>query len=166
MANSHDRKDIGPEHPLNHLGQIGGAVLFLAVWILDSFVLRYTTIIDVPLFVSVPGAVLVLVLAIYLIRTGLNIVFAALRDPPEVIRKGVFSAVRHPVYLGSMLILVSLFLSTFSLASLGVILVNFAFYNSMATYEEKILISIFDDRYRDYQRKVGRWFPKPQRTQP
>ena len=115
------RTDLVPEHPLTDGGQAVGALVFLAVWGLDSFVLKWTTFLStlLPLYIRIPAAVPLLALAVYMARTGLRTVFQEVREPPVVIDSGVFAWVRHPVYLSEPLLYLGLFLLSPSLAALG-----------------------------------------------
>lgn len=156
----HNREDIGKEHPANHPGQILGALLFFSVKISELLFLSWGVLQHRNLFIQIPLAAAFLVLAVYLIRSGLKTVFGEKRDPPEVIRKGVFKWVRHPVYAGAMLIMISLLIFRPSLLSLGALTANFIFYNWMASYEEGLLIKMYGQDYLDYMNEVGRWLPK------
>ena len=156
----HERNDIGQEHPVNHAGQITGALLFLVVKIMEITFLEWGVIKAGIPAVQIPVTAAILVLSVYMIRSGLKTVFEEKRDPPEVIRKGVFSRIRHPVYTGVMLILVAFTVLKPSVLSLLVLAANFLFYNWMASYEEGILLQMFGDEYRDYMKQAGRWLPK------
>ena len=156
----HERNDIGKEHPANHPGQIIGALLFFAVKIAElTFVQWGVLTLNMPA-VQIPVAAAILLLAVYMIRAGLKTVFSERRDPPEVIRKGVFNWVRHPVYAGAMLIMVAFIIAIPSLLSVAVLLLNFVFYNMMASYEEGLLVDMFGSEYLNYRKEVGRWLPK------
>jgi protein-S-isoprenylcysteine O-methyltransferase Ste14 len=37
----------------------------------------------------------------------------------------------------------------------------FTFYNRFVTYEEKQLVELFGDEYREYQSRVSKWIPSP-----
>jgi len=37
---------------------------------------------------------------------------------------------------------------------------NFAFYNFIAGYEEKLMLDKYGEDYQKYQNKVGKWFPQ------
>ena len=140
-----------------------GALVFLAVWGLDSFVLKWTTFLStlLPLYIRIPAAVPLLALAVYMARTGLRTVFQEVREPPVVIDSGVFAWVRHPVYLSEPLLYLGLFLLSPSLAALGVAVLIMLFLDYVASYEEGKLEEKFGQSYRDYRRRVGKWFPKP-----
>ncbi|MDC7228493.1 MAG: isoprenylcysteine carboxylmethyltransferase family protein [Spirochaetales bacterium] len=156
----HDRNDIGREHPANHPGQIIGALLFFAVQVADNFFFRLTLIPIRNMYLQIPIAAVIIIIAVYMIRTGLTTVFEERRDPPEVISKGVFSRVRHPVYSGAMMIMLGILVTGPSGAAFGILVLNFIFYNSMASYEESLLIKMFGNEYLEYMETAGRWLPK------
>ena len=89
-----------------------------------------------------------------------KVVFDEAPSNPQVIDWGVFSFVRHPMYLGVLLIMIGLFFWSFSLISICIWGGFFFFYDRMASYEEEDLIRRFGEYYIEYQRRVGKWFPK------
>jgi len=72
----------------------------------------------------------------------------------------VFGLVRHPIYLGSILLYLGLILYTLSLASVVIWLVIIVFYYFISRYEEKILTDFFGEEYVSYKQKVPMLFPK------
>jgi protein-S-isoprenylcysteine O-methyltransferase Ste14 len=78
----------------------------------------------------------------------------------SIITDGVYTYVRHPMYLGTLLIYISLILLTMSLISLVPFIVIFFLYNMIAVPEEKELERILGREYEDYKKRVARWIPK------
>jgi protein-S-isoprenylcysteine O-methyltransferase Ste14 len=156
------REDLVGEHPLGDAGQILLFLLFLAVWVADSFFLKYSTFLTqyVSPYIRIPLAVIVLVLSAYLARSGLRMVFGERRERPEVIRKGVFNLVRHPIYLSALLFYVALLVASFSLLAFGVWIVTVLFYIHISRYEEKLLTQKFGKEYERYMREVPMLFPR------
>jgi len=64
------------------------------------------------------------------------------------------------MYLGVLLIMMGLFFWSLSMLSIGIWAGFFIFYDRMASYEEENLIRIFGEDYTEYQRRVGKWFPR------
>ncbi len=155
------REDLTGEHKLGDAVQLILIVVFLAVWILDSFVFGFSTSLTavVPWYIRMPAGVLVLVLASYLVRSGLKTVFGEPQESPHVITGGVFSLVRHPIYLGAILFYAGMICMTLSLASAGLLVIIIAFYRFISRYEELLLTERFGDEYREYQKKVPMLFP-------
>ena len=154
-------KNDNDEHPLGDKGQISLTVFFLIIWLTDSFWLHWTTILvdAVPLLVRLLLAVVILTLSIWLILSAHFIVKDESRFD-GIVKHGVFRIIRHPLYLGSMLFILGLAFATFSLASFGVFLIIFCFYDFIARYEEKILESKFGDEYKSYKENTGKWLPR------
>ena len=155
------REDLTGEHRLGDTLQLILLLLFLAIWILDSFVLGFSTFLveSIPWYVRLLAGVPVLVLASYLARAGLKAVFGNPQETPHVITRGVFSLVRHPIYLGAILFYVGLVCLTLSLASAALLVIIIPFYRFISRFEEKLLTERFGDEYRDYMRQVPMLFP-------
>ena len=111
----------------------------------------------ISLLVSVPVGVVSSVLGVYFVRKSEAVVFSNAEG--KVIDTGVYGRVRHPMYLGTLLILLGFSIATLSILSFIVWIVFFFFINRMATYEEKDLTRILGQQYIDYQKKVQRWIP-------
>ena len=156
------RDDLAGEHKFGDAGQLIIAILFLAVWILDSFFLKYTTFLNdyIPLAVQITLGVIFLALAMYMARTGMKIVFGEVRKTPGVIRKGVFGVVRHPIYESEILFYLGLLLLRTSLAALVIWIIAIGFLHYISKYEEKLLVERFGDEYRQYMRDVPMYFPR------
>ncbi len=155
------RKGLGAEHPLNDVGQGVFLVVYLGIWGLDSFIFRLSTLyadfIPIPLRFLL-GA-LSLITGAYLVAKSGSAVFRSTHKKPELVTTGVYSYVRHPMYLGGLLFLLSFFFVTFSLISLLVWTLYFVFLDRMATYEEKDLERILGEQYISYQKSVPKWIP-------
>jgi protein-S-isoprenylcysteine O-methyltransferase Ste14 len=163
MYRQHEhRADLAGEHGLGDIGQIIGLVVFLVVWISDTFVLHYSDALAryIPKLVSIPVAVAFLLSAGYLASTGLRIVFGEVRDTPAVIRKGVFGRVRHPIYLGAILTYAAWLLLRFSLAATLLWFGILTFYQFLAHHEERLLLKKFGQEYAEYMQEVPMWIPR------
>ncbi len=151
------------EHKWGDRGQAILLLLFLAIWITDSFVFHYSTFLTdrIPNGVRIPVAGLIFITGGLFARGGMQAVFGTERSEPEVISAGVFRIVRHPIYLGALLFYLGAIVSTLSIASFGFWVVIIGFYIYIVKYEERILTEQFRDSYLNYKKKVGRLFPKP-----
>lgn len=155
------RTDLAGEHKAGDAGQLIFLIIFLSVWILDSFVLEYTTFLADEIawyFRTIPGVV-ILAISGYLSWAGMRIVFGEKRENPEVISKGVFTVVRHPIYLGCILFYLGLICMSPSLASAGLWILIILFYWLISRYEEKLLLQRFGQEYQAYRKKVPMLFP-------
>ncbi|MFW9795303.1 MAG: methyltransferase family protein [Candidatus Thorarchaeota archaeon] len=147
------------EKPGGHRNQIILMVIFFIVWIIDSFALRLTTFLwsftYFWIFIGFGG--LLIIAAIYFINASHKELFDMKVD--ELATTGVFARVRHPMYLGSHLIYLGLAISTFSLASIVLWVAIFAFYDSLANYEENKLEERFGEEFLEYRNSVRKWIP-------
>ena len=155
------RDDLTGERVIGDAGQLLLACLFAATWIADTFFFQYTTFLNqsVPLVARIPAGVALLILAGYLAKTGMSIVFGEKRDKPCVIRKGVFKVVRHPIYLSEILLYLGLLMLSMSLAAAAVWIVAIGFFHYISRYEEKLLLARFGEEYAKYMREVPMWIP-------
>jgi protein-S-isoprenylcysteine O-methyltransferase Ste14 len=160
MEHHSDRVDIAGEMPFGDFGQLVAFIIFMTVWILDSFVFRFSTFLlqyD-PFFFRIIFSIFLLGMAFYYTKSGLQIVFQEVRDPPELITKGVFQYSRHPIYLGALLAYLGLLIFTFSLISLGFLVIIWIFYDILASYEERMLLNLYGNAYEEYKDSVPKWF--------
>ena len=153
------RKGLGAENPINDKAQIVFVLVFMIVWGVDSFLLRFVLNLTglISLFVSVPIGVISLIVGTYFVRKSESVVFSNMEG--KVIDTGVYGRVRHPMYLGELLILLGFSIATFSVLSFIVWIVFFLFLDRMASYEEKDLTRMLGLKYSDYQKKVSKWLP-------
>jgi protein-S-isoprenylcysteine O-methyltransferase Ste14 len=150
------------EHRWGDTGQLIFFVLFLGVWISDSFVFHYSTFLQesVPNYIRLALGGPVILAAWFLARGGMKAVFGTAREKPEVITTGVFRIVRHPIYTGALLFYLGSILFTLSLASAALWILIIAFYIVLCKYEERLLTEEFGDDYLKYKKRTGMLFPK------
>ena len=155
------RDDLTGEYAFGDMGQLILLVTFLIVWIADSFVFKYSTFLTryISNYIRVPIALTILNISGLLAGFGLNTVFGKTREEPQVITTGVFSIVRHPIYLGSILLYLGFILLSLSLLSVLVWILIIVFYYMISRYEEKLLTQRFGSAYEGYKKKVSMLFP-------
>ena len=156
-----DRKDLIGEHAFGDLGQLILLAIFLIVWISDSFFLKYSIIsLDtIPNLVRMIIGFPILIISGIFAKYGLGIVFGEVRKKPEIIEKSVFKIVRHPIYLGSILLYLGLTILTCSMASAILWIIIVIFYYYISKYEEKLLLKEFGTDYKSYMERVPMLFP-------
>lgn len=157
-----NRNDLAGENALGDIGQVILLLIFLIVWISDSLFIKYSiqyADFAAP-YVRIPLAVIILFTAGYLAKQGLTIVFAKVREKPVVIRKGVFSIVRHPIYLGAILFYLSLIVVCFSLIAALIWVIIILFYIYLCKHEEKLLIQKFGSDYETYKSETPMLLPR------
>lgn len=154
------------EHQLGDLGQLILLLLFLGVWITDSFIFHYSTFLrqHISDFIRIPLSALVLIAGWYLARNGVRAVFVKGKSTPELIRTGVYRIVRHPIYSGTILFYLGATLITMSLAAAACWILIVVYYVLISRYEERILTGTFGEAYISYQKEVGMMFPKCRRS--
>lgn len=163
MPHTHEeRNDLAGEHRLTDIGQIIGLVLFAVVWITDSFVLKFTVFAAsiVPSVIRIPLAFALMVLGGAMAYVSHRQIFKEVRNPPVIVDAAFYRYVRHPMYLSEILTYLGLFLLSFSLASLAVIVAVFIFFSVVTSTEEKKLEAVFGDAYHQYRLRTGRWLPR------
>ncbi len=159
------RVTLGSEHPRCDSIQMTFLLLFLVVWGIDTvshFLFGVSTVL-VDL-ISLPLLIIPAILAFgYGAHFGMrahNSVFDETIEEAKLIDSGVFSKVRHPMYLGTLLFCLGLFFLSPSLASFVIWMAFFVFYDRMAAYEEEDLVRVIGDDYIEYQRRVPKWLPR------
>jgi protein-S-isoprenylcysteine O-methyltransferase Ste14 len=158
----HGRDDLTGEHKFGDAGQLIIVILFLVVWVLDSFVFKYTTFLNnhIPLAVQITLGAILLLTAFFLARAGMKVVFGEVRETPGIIRQGVMGVVRHPIYLSEILFYLGMLFFRTSLAAAGVWVIAIGFLTYISRYEEKLLLARFGDDYKRYMKDVGMFFPR------
>ena len=156
------RVDLAGEHRWGDVGQLFMLSVFIVGLLLDLFVVKVSSswqsvmpwyarvIIFIPLF-FISG---------YFAKTGLKKVFMEERKKLQVIQSGVFGIVRHPIYLGSILVFLSFVILSLSFLALIIWVVIAIFYYYLCRYEEAILIEKLGSDYKDYMKKVPMLIPK------
>jgi protein-S-isoprenylcysteine O-methyltransferase Ste14 len=152
---------IGEEMPYSHYIQIISAVVFLIVWSLDSFIFKFSVGLAsfVPWVFRLILALCVLALGIILVRLAEKALFHEELESPTVIDTGILGHVRHPLYLGVLIIYLGFIIGTFSIISFVMFIFVALIYNKLATYEEKDLERIFGEKYLEYKSRVPKWIP-------
>jgi protein-S-isoprenylcysteine O-methyltransferase Ste14 len=163
------RDDLAGEHNFGDAGQGILFVIFMTVWITDAFFFHYSSFPDehIPLTVKLIMGIICLLIAGYLSLTGIRLVFGEVRKKPSVIRKGVFSIDRHPIYLGEILLYLGLLFFSTSLSAIGVWIIIIIFMYYLSRYEEKLLLKKYGKEYEDYMKDVPMMFPvirRPRKT--
>ena len=160
MPHKHNEKLTG-EHRAGDIGQLIIFSFFMALWISGMF-LMYSGFLNeyIPEVVRLSIGIILLIVSGYMAGIGLYIVFGKQLQPTGVIRKGVFSLVRHPIYLSEIILYLGLLMINISLASALILFIAIFFLHHISRYEEKLLLERFGDEYEQYMREVPMWFPR------
>jgi protein-S-isoprenylcysteine O-methyltransferase Ste14 len=81
------------------------------------------------------------------------------RPDAQLVRRGIYQHLRHPLYTGVMCAAIGWALGHTSPVALGVALTLIPFFNAKARAEERWLMKRFPD-YADYARRVPRFLPR------
>lgn len=159
--NHESRPDLAGEHPVGDTYQMIALLIFIAVVILDFFLLGNPQKLNsmVSLWARLPFSLAIFALGGWLALHGIQIVFGEYREDPIMITEGMFGWMRHPIYLGAILIYVAVLLLVLSPLGAVVFLGVLGVYHWLAGHEEKLMLGIFGDQYREYQRSVPMWLP-------
>jgi protein-S-isoprenylcysteine O-methyltransferase Ste14 len=157
------RNGMGEEYPYTDTILPLSAVFFFLVWVLDSFIVKFSAgytsfvpdIVRIVLFVALE------ISAALLVYFSHNTLFGEKLEEFTLITDGVFTYVRHPLYLGILLVYLGFTFGSMSIISFFPFVCYAFLFDKMATYEEENLVKIYGDAYLEYKRKVPKWIPNP-----
>jgi len=160
-VNPKEHVRLGAEHPLWDRIQIVLIGLFLVVMFFDdvsTLTLGYASTLDrisaYPVLL-LPAAVLI-GFGTYLIKKSHAAVFGK-KGNAELVDSGVYSLVRHPMYLGGLMVLLGFLFLNFSLIAFAIWVTYAVLCDWMASYEEQDLLRVLGGKYANYQRRVPKW---------
>lgn len=81
----------------------------------------------------------------------------------RLIDQGIYSRVRHPMYLGAILAVLGWALVWSSWAGLVMTILTYLFFNAKSRYEERLLVQRYPSYAQYRQRVPGRFIPMPSR---
>jgi protein-S-isoprenylcysteine O-methyltransferase Ste14 len=145
------------ELPHGHLLQVLCLIFFLAVWFLDSFIFNYSTFLAAYLQWWLRLAIAIIIFVIGLAVMQLAHSHLHSMKSGKLMTTGIYAHVRHPLYLGTLLLYLPFIAFSFSLLSLIPWLIAVLAYNKMANYEERLLTERFGKEYVEYKKKVRKW---------
>lgn len=151
-----DKERLGKFFALPILLQKSFVVLFVGPLVVSPFVPQLKVDMS-PVFTVPVGAVLfaegLLMIPFSFLKIG---VVPSLRKASGLLTSGPYGVVRHPIYSGTLSIVLGLALWRNALISLSYFpLLVFLYYLTTA-YEEKDLVHAYPDEYPAYQRRVKR----------
>ena len=159
--NHESRPDLAGEHPVGDTYQLIAMLVFVAAILLDYFLLGFPQKFGsmVSLWARLPFSLALFALGGWLALHGIQVVFGEYREEPIMITYDMFGWMRHPIYLGAILIYVAVLLLVPSLIGFIVWLGVLGLYQWLARHEENLMLVIFGDQYREYQQRVPMWLP-------
>lgn len=155
------REDLAGEHKLGDIGQIILLIVFIIGLLADRFVLHFSLLLVqfLPFYLRVLISLPFFVFSFYLARFGLKTIFGEQREELVVIKSGVFSIVRHPIYLASILVYLGFIVISLSIIAFCIWIIIVLFYYYISRYEEKILLDKLGSQYGEYMREVPMFVP-------
>jgi len=161
MGHNHEHR-LGIEAPHSHLIQALSPAIFTIIWILDSLVFSFSTVLNsfVPWIVRFILFIVVIATAFAFIRASHNILFRNPENKDDLITNGILGHVRNPMYFGVLLIYLAFIFLSISLISIALWIVIIVIYDKLATFEEKQLEKLFGEKYLEYKKKVPKWIPR------
>jgi len=142
----------------------------IVLYLLQGAILHYEVMLGIPFLVF--GIILILAGAVLhawtakLIGIKATIAFTELKpdistENQRLVVSGPFSVVRHPSYWAHTAIITGIFFVTGIIALAIIAVVDLAItYFITTTLEDKELVERFGKQYREYQKKVPKFFPK------
>lgn len=104
------------------------------------------------------SALSILILSVFQLNTNLS-PFPSPKSHSNLVTSGIFKYIRHPIYTGLLLGLLSWSLYKNSLFQLCITMVLMVLFYYKSKYEEKQLLKKFPE-YKSYMSKTGRFLPR------
>ena len=148
--------------PRAHLVHIGCAVAIIAIMFIDMLLGITTPLLGfIPWYVSLGICIFILIFAAGFMYQSHKALFDESDEGPDhVITDGIFDQVRHPMYVGILLIHLAFIILSQSLIALGAWFVVIFIYNRLANYEEDVLEEMFGEDYKEYKKQTSKWVPR------
>ena len=160
-----ERIDLAGEYRWGDAGQLILLIVFIVGTALDLLFLKITLFFYMPvsLFFRILVALSILIISFIIVGLGLKKVFGEKRNRLMVARTSVFSLVRHPVYLGSILLYLGFIILSMSLIAFGIWIIIILFYYYISRFEENLLIKKLGEEYLQYMQDVPMFIPRIRR---
>jgi protein-S-isoprenylcysteine O-methyltransferase Ste14 len=159
---SHEhRKDLAGEYRWGDTGQIIILIIFIIGMTTDLFLLKISDSWQdiIPWYFRIVVFIPLFFLSGYFAQKAHKKVFQEERKEIMLIQTDVFAIIRHPMYLGSILIFLGFVVLSLSAIALTVFIIIVIFYYYLCRYEEKLLIEKLGNEYLEYMNKVPMLIP-------
>ena len=129
VQNSRDKKIR--EMPHTHCVLVSTPIIFIAVWILDSTFFPISVLLNtfIPFLVRIIIFVLVLILGLISIYLSHNALFHENEPLDTLITDGILGRVRHPLYLGILLLYIAFLVLSISIIAIVLFIIFYVFLN-------------------------------------
>ena len=161
---SKENKQGHEEYARNHQIQLITIVIFSVLVIVDV-VLNFTTQVlgFIPLWIRGILSGIVIFFALVFIARSHKALFGSyyksLQKPTSLVTDGIFDQVRHPMYLGVILLYFAFVVLSASLIGFGVWIAVIIIYYRLASEEEENLEDQYGAAYTDYKSKRNKFIP-------
>lgn len=161
IMESKPNRGVAKEYSKSHLMQLLAAIIFFIIWITDSFIFMFSTIFEsyIPFLIRIIIFLALLTIGLLLILKTGHILFHKENVTFKLIKTGIFSYTRHPLYLGVLILYLGFIILSFSLISIIGFIIVFIIYDRIATFEEYELEKEFKKEYIEYKKQVPKWIP-------
>ncbi len=138
--------------------------VFIQFLLFGAYTFDFFQPLEIPKFLSTFGMVIAIIgcmislLTVFELKSNLT-VFPTPTENAELLTHGFFRYSRHPIYSGILMAAIGYALYKYSIYKLLIAGLLFIWFYLKSTYEEKQLAQKFNS-YKEYQEKVGRFFPK------
>lgn len=104
----------------------------------------------VGLFIVLAGLILNITSAVTLWRNYSS--FLMIRENHQLVRHGSYKIIRHPIYLGVVMVTVGIAIFCYSPLGFIIMLILIPLFLNRIRLEEAMLIEVFGEEYRSYQK--------------
>lgn len=133
-------------------------VLFALYAFIPDFLIINTSR-PIRLFATILVVIGLVVIAVSALQLNRNLSpFPSPKKNGKLITNGLYSIIRHPIYLGLIIFFFGYGLHSGSLSKLLITIMLSILFHYKANYEEKLLVNVFSD-YKTYQLTTFRIFP-------
>jgi protein-S-isoprenylcysteine O-methyltransferase Ste14 len=160
--NHESRPDLAGEHPQGDRLQILMFLLFITSILMDHYFIGWAIRLRamVPFGLRFALSLAIILLGGFLSFYGLRSVFSEYTEKPRMISSGLFAYIRHPVYLGAMVVYFGILVYILSPLALIIFIMTTLLYDWLAQDEETRMLKIFSTRYEEYMCETPRWLPR------
>ncbi|GGD28395.1 MULTISPECIES: methyltransferase family protein [Flavobacterium] len=138
--------------------------VFIQFLLFGAYTFDFFQPLAIPNYLATFGMVIAIIgfmialLTVFELKTNLT-VFPSPTEKAVLLTQGFFRYSRHPIYSGILMFAFGFALYKYSIYKLIVGSLLLIWFYLKSTYEEKQLAQKFNS-YKEYQEKVGRFFPK------
>ena len=136
-----------------HVGELANITWLIALIYSIFLPLKINT------FYFYMGMIVFIVGIIILIRATYDFITT---KPNKIIKKGVYAYSRHPMYLATFIIILSIAIASLSWLFVILNIILIFFFSRVAIIEEQYCLDMFNAEYVTYMHHVPRWIGIPQ----